>query len=632
MTVETRLDPQMGKDCSPWTERRSGSWHARKHADACPTATSCCATSPTAAWPPCGAPRTASSAAAWRSRCWPSASPTTTTAVRRFKREARTAARLSAHRNVVTIYDVGEPAGPTATRASRRVHRDGVPRRRHRRRRDRAWARSPPARRCDGRARPRRRSTTPTGTGSCTATSSPPTSCSTAIGCCTSPTSGSPGSRPRTRSPAPASCSAPPPTWRPSGARGKATDRRQRPLRAGGGGVRAAHRAAPVLGRALRRPGAPAHRGRARRRCQPAQPLAAARPSTTCSPAGWPSEPEERSDDRRRVRRRARGALSQPATGGARPGGSPRAAAALARPTGRPAPHAVGAATRDGERRAVADAVPPRAVGPAACAPPRAPPARHRGHTGPRPRPASIRPDPPAAGARRRLGALVALPRGRRRRRARSRAGPASGSRPPHTRCRPSAATPTARQARRQAQAGPTPPRAQAQAQAQPRTHHGDRDPAPAPGAATSVRSHAAADGRDARRPRPRADAEAAPTPRRSRCCARRWRRPRRAASPTPTRCMTSAARCGWPATQGGGVRALPAAEDPQPDRDGQAELQRGAAGARPGARPRSITGRDRPLRQRGPRARRLRATGTTTTTATASRDEPLGRARGADV
>ena len=29
-------------------------------------------------------------------------------AVRRFKREARTAAQLSAHANVVTIYDVGE--------------------------------------------------------------------------------------------------------------------------------------------------------------------------------------------------------------------------------------------------------------------------------------------------------------------------------------------------------------------------------------------------------------------------------------------------------------------------------------------------------------------------------------------
>ena len=34
------------------------------------------------------------------------------TAVRRFKREARTAARLSGHPNVVTIYDVGESTTP----------------------------------------------------------------------------------------------------------------------------------------------------------------------------------------------------------------------------------------------------------------------------------------------------------------------------------------------------------------------------------------------------------------------------------------------------------------------------------------------------------------------------------------
>jgi len=56
-------------------------------------------------------------------------------AIRRFKREARTAARLSAHPHVVMIYDVGEAAGP--------VYRDGVSRGRDGGRRDPSWCCAP---------------------------------------------------------------------------------------------------------------------------------------------------------------------------------------------------------------------------------------------------------------------------------------------------------------------------------------------------------------------------------------------------------------------------------------------------------------------------------------------------------
>ena len=55
-----------------------------------------------------------------------------------------------------------------------------------------ASARCGARRRCAGSARPPRPSITPTPAESCTATSSPPTSCSTAAASCTSPTSGSP--------------------------------------------------------------------------------------------------------------------------------------------------------------------------------------------------------------------------------------------------------------------------------------------------------------------------------------------------------------------------------------------------------------------------------------------------------
>ena len=62
----------------------------------------------------------------------------------------------------------------------------------------------------------------------------------------------------------------------PERARGKATTDASDRYSLAVVGIRAAHRAAPVLGRALRRPGPPAHR-RARAAGEPAQPLAPAR-------------------------------------------------------------------------------------------------------------------------------------------------------------------------------------------------------------------------------------------------------------------------------------------------------------------------------------------------------------------
>ena len=114
---------------------------------------------------------------------------------------------------------------------------DDLRRRRDRRRRTRAsssWSSSPAARSptrsestrfggctpSDGSGRPHPRSTSPTAAAFCIATSSPPTCCCPGRARCTWPTSESPGSAQRTRSPAPARCSEPPRISPPSGRSG----------------------------------------------------------------------------------------------------------------------------------------------------------------------------------------------------------------------------------------------------------------------------------------------------------------------------------------------------------------------------------------------------------------------------
>ena len=393
--------------------------------------------------------------------------------------------------------------------------------------------------------------------------------------CCTSPTSGSPGSPPRTRSPATGSCSAPPPTCRPSRRSGASRHRRQRPLRAGRRRLRAARRASarsPAEHFAAQarqhiedEPAPPASR----------EPDAAARRRRRARPRDGQG-PRRALRDRAGVRRRARGALSQP-SGRAAARTAPRARCGRSRR--RPAPH------RPMRRRPTLSAAGAAAMagaeaGPSADARPSAgsaPPARH-GAARPRDpvRRASPRVTPPPA-SRRRSRRPARPPSGKPTRAAAFRPARSRWPRwlpPPWASASPPAPATTARpasghvaagqapraprpagQARRQAQAGPT-------ARPSPSPSPSPRRPRPPPRPRPSRTGDrhlgraddAAADGRDARRPRPRADAErrlhrgdpgAAPGAGGGR---------RRAASPTPTRCTTSAARCGWPGTQGRGV------------------------------------------------------------------------------
>ena len=198
---------------------------------------------------------------------------------RRFQREARAAAGLSSHPNVVTIYDVGEHASRVFMVME--IMRGGTVGDRLK-----SGGEIPHADRAALAARGRGARWTPRTTpASCTATSSPAT-------CCSTSTSGSRSAdfgiaRARVGGPADADRAGARhrrlPLARAGDGRGR--DRRVGPLRARGRRLRAADRHAPVRGRALRRPGAGARRGPGAARLRARRPVTAV---DACSNADWP--------------------------------------------------------------------------------------------------------------------------------------------------------------------------------------------------------------------------------------------------------------------------------------------------------------------------------------------------------
>ena len=332
----------------------------------------------------------------------------------RFEREARTAARVSDHPNVATIYDVGEhddvpfivmelftggsvadrlragahdPAHPRARLARAGRRRAGL-RARRGHRPPRHQAGEPPARRARPprrrrlRHRPRRR------------------------GLVAHP--GRPGARHRRL-----------PVAR-AGAR-QARHRRQRPLLAGRRRLRAAHRPPALPGRARRRPGPPARRGRHPH-------LATSGPrSTRCSSARMAKDPDERYPTAARFVEELRAVTTGAAAGPPTP------------PPTEP--------TRRVTRRAAAAAAPRRARPARPTPPPRPwPPRRGRRRLAPRPAcscsprcsssrspAAPSRCSPAAAATRRRAGGQQAQTRSRRASSSSRRSSRAAGgaARPP---------------------------------------------------------------------------------------------------------------------------------------------------------------------------------------------------------
>ena len=173
-----------------------------------PAATSCTARSVPARAVASTSPTTSGCAAASRSRCCTRRSPTTPRSSGASGPRPSSRRRCTT-RNIVTVYDWGEDDVPFMVLelleggSLRSMLDQGT------------LLTVAQAARSAATSRPR--SSTRTRATCCTATSSPPTSCSTSTASCASPTSGLPARSPRRAGPSPrAACSAPRATRRPS--------------------------------------------------------------------------------------------------------------------------------------------------------------------------------------------------------------------------------------------------------------------------------------------------------------------------------------------------------------------------------------------------------------------------------